>query len=134
MKRFLLLALTAGLLSPIAANAESKGFNGLRHNGSMENDWLSEFQKYFFRTLGAASGLVAIPIAIGLGWLLLIFGSNIARNPELKEYQKCALGIYEGNIGLTQKMIDNPDQVDELMKQQKKVEECGERPKEWRWQ
>ena len=78
--------------------------------------------------------MAAIPIAIGLGRLLLIFGSNIARNPELKEYQKCALGIYEGNIGLTQKMIDNPDQVDELMKQQKKVEECGERPKEWRWQ
>ena len=100
----------------------------------MENDWLSEFQKYFFRALGAASGLAAIPIAIGLGWLLLIIGSNIARNPELKKYQKCALGIYEGNIGLTQKMIDNPDQVDKLMKQQKKVEECGERPKEWRWQ
>ena len=56
----------------------------LRHNYFMENDWLSEFQKYFFRTLGAASGLVAIPIAIGLGWLLLIFGSNIARNPELR--------------------------------------------------
>ena len=110
----------------------------LRHNYFMENDWLSEFQEYFFRTLGAASGLVAIPIAIGLGWLLLIFGSNIARNPELEEYQKCFQKVMQKNNEITQEMIANPDEASEIMKQSVGPDDlagvCGERPKEWRWQ
>ena len=104
----------------------------------MENDWLSEFQKYLFRTLAIAFALAAIPISLVLGWTLLNICSNIARNPEIEEYQKCYVNVINENNEITKKIIANSVQSAEIMKQRVDLQDldhvCGERPKEWRWQ